>query len=294
MTVADEPFDIPCQENLRRKPRFRWHSTAVIGLATFGIILLASILAPWISPYDPADQVLRDRLKPPSSEHWLGTDSLGRDEFSRILYGGRLALIITFVSVSISAVVGTFLGALASRRAGTALDEIIMRSIDLFLAFPNIIIAMMILVMLKPGIFALVLALTITGWTPYARLARAVGLEIATQTYIEAAVATGESEFLILRKHILPNTMGPILAQIFLRFGHTMLLIAGLSYLGIGIQPPTTDWGQMLSEAQPFMLRAPMLIIAPGLAIFITTLAVTLAGQGLMLMFDPQQRRTWQ
>jgi ABC-type dipeptide/oligopeptide/nickel transport system permease subunit len=294
MEEAAGIMEIPCQENLRQKPRFRWHSTAVIGLITFGIILLASILAPVIAPYDPADQVLRERLQKPSREHLLGTDALGRDEFSRILYGGRLAFVITFISVFIGATFGTFLGALASRHSGSVLDEMIMRAIDLFLAFPNIIIAMMILVMLKPGIMSLVLALTITGWTPYARLARAVGLEISTQTYIEAAAATGESEFLTLRKHILPNTMGPILAQIFLRFGHTMLLIAGLSYLGIGIQPPTPDWGQMLSEAQPYMLRVPMLIIAPGMAIFITTLAVTLAGQGLMLMFDPQQRRTWQ
>jgi peptide/nickel transport system permease protein len=168
-----------------------------------------------------------------------------------------------------------------------------MRAIDLFLAFPNIIIALMIVVMLKPGFWALVLALTITGWTPYARLARAVGLEIATQTYIEAAVATGESEFLTMRKHILPNTLGPILAQVFLRFGHTLLTIAGLSYLGIGIQPPTPDWGSMLAEAQVYMVRVPSLILSPGLIIFITTLSVTMAGQGLMLMFDPQQRRTW-
>lgn len=295
MENAATSLEIPCEQtNLRRKPRFRWHSTAVVGLVIFGIILLASILAPVISPYDPTDQVIRERLLEPSAEHILGTDALGRDVFSRILHGGRFALVISFVSVFIGATFGTILGALASRHSGNLVDEIIMRAIDLFLSFPNIIIALMIIVMLKPGFWALVLALTITGWTPYARLARAVGLEISTQTYIEAAAAIGEPEFLTMYKHILPNTMGPILAQIFLRFGHTMLIIAGLSYLGIGIQPPTPDWGQMLADAQPFMVRVPTLIIAPGLAIFITTLAVTLAGQGLMLMFDPQQRRTWQ
>jgi peptide/nickel transport system permease protein len=173
------------------------------------------------------------------------------------------------------------------------LDEILMRAIDLFLSFPQIIIALMIVVALKPGFVSLVLALTITGWTPYARLARAVGLEIATQTYIEAAAASGESEFLIMRKHIIPNTLGPILAQVFLRFGHTLLTIAGLSYLGIGIQPPTPDWGAMLAEAQPYMVRVPSLIVSPGIVIFLATLSVTMAGQGLMLMFDPQQRRTW-
>lgn len=287
-------IDLPSPPvEMRRKPRFRWHSMAVFGLVTFGIIVFMSIFAPLLTQYDPTDQDLSNRLQFPSWEHPLGTDVLGRDVFSRILFGGRQALIISFVSVAISATIGTVLGALASRHGGSLLDEILMRTIDLFLAFPNIIIALMIVVVLKPGFWALVLALTITGWTPYARLARAVGLEIATQTYIEAAAATGESEFLTMYKHILPNTLGPILAQIFLRFGHTLLTIAGLSYLGIGIQPPTPDWGSMLSEAQVFMVRVPTLILSPGLIIFITTLSVTMAGQGLMLMFDPQQRRTW-
>ncbi len=278
---------------LRCSPRFQWHSMAVFGLSIFGVIILASLFAPFLTKYEPNDQSLLQRLKPPSLEHYLGTDALGRDVYTRILYGGRLALIISFVSVAISALIGTILGAMASRHAGSTFDEILMRMIDLFLAFPNIIIALMIIVVMKPGFWSLVIALTITGWTPYARLARAVGLEIASQTYIEAAVATGESEFLTMRKHIIPNTLGPILAQVFLRFGHTLLLIAGLSYLGIGIQPPTPDWGSMLAEAQPYMVRMPSLILSPGLVIFFTTLGVTLAGQGLMLMFDPQQRRTW-
>jgi len=286
--------DLPsCSGEMRRKPRFRWHPMAIFGLVTFSLIVLMSVFAPLLAKYDPTDQDLQNRLKTPTLEHLLGTDALGRDVFSRIVFGGRQALIISFVSVAISATIGTVLGALASRHGGSVLDEILMRAIDLFLAFPNIIIALMIVVVLKPGFWALVLALTITGWTPYARLARAVGLEIATQTYIEAAAAIGESEFLTMRKHILPNTLGPILAQIFLRFGHTLLTIAGLSYLGIGIQPPTPDWGSMLSEAQVFMVRVPTLILSPGLVIFIATLSVTMAGQGLMLMFDPQQRRTW-
>jgi ABC-type dipeptide/oligopeptide/nickel transport system permease subunit len=278
---------------MRHKPRFRWHPMAVFGLVTFGLVVFVSIFAPLITTYDPTDQILRDRLKTPSLVHPLGTDSLGRDVLSRILFGGRQALVISFVSVAISATIGTILGALASRHGGSLVDEILMRAIDLFISFPNIIIALMILVMLKPGFWSLVLAVTITGWTPYARLARAVGLEIASQTYIEAAAATGESEFLTMRKHIIPNTLGPILAQIFLRFGHTLLTIAGLSYLGIGIQPPTPDWGSMLAEAQAFMVRDPTLILSPGLIIFVTTLSVTMAGQGLMLMFDPQQNRTW-
>jgi ABC-type dipeptide/oligopeptide/nickel transport system permease subunit len=286
--------ETPCvSTDLRHAPRFIWHPMAVIGLTIFAVIVLASILAPYITPYDPTDTILSERLQPPSSEHYLGTDRLGRDVYSRVLSGGRIALLVSLVTVMIDAFVGTMLGTIAARHAGSALDEMIMRAIDLFLAFPETIIVLAIVVVLKPGFGALILAMTITEWTPYARLARAVGLEIATQTYIEAAAAIGESEFLTMRKHILPNTMGPILAQIFLRFGHTVLLIGGLSYLGLGIQPPTPDWGSMLAEAQPFMVRVPLLILAPGLAIFLATLSVTMAGQGLMLMFDPQQRRTW-
>jgi len=291
MDITVEGLSAP--GDLRRVPRFRWHPTAVYGLAIFGVVLFVSIFAPLLVPYDPTDQDLRNRLKPPSWEHPFGTDVLGRDVLSRICYGGRQALVISFVSVLISASVGTVMGSLASRRAGSLLDELLMRALDLFLSFPSIIIALMIVEMLKPGFWSLVLALTITGWTVYARLARAVGLEICSQTYVEAAAATGESELLIMRKHILPNTLGPILAQVFLRFGHTLLIIAGLSYLGIGIQPPTPDWGSMLAEAQPYMERVPTLILYPGLVIFITTLSVTLTGQGLMLMLDPQQRRTW-
>lgn len=283
----------PETTDLRHAAKFRWHSTAVFGLVVFGIIVLASILAPVLSHYDPNHQDLSHRLQKPSIQHILGTDSVGRDVFTRILYGGRETMVISFFSVLINAVVGTFLGAMAARRAGSVVDEILMRGIDLFISFPSMIVALIVVVMLKPGFWSIVIALSVTGWTPYARLARAVGLEINTQTYIEAAAATGESEFLTMRKHILPNTMGPILAQVFLRFGHTLLTIAGLSYLGIGIQPPTPDWGAMLADAQPFMVRVPTLILSPGLIIFITTLSVTLIGQGLMLMFDPQQRRSW-
>jgi peptide/nickel transport system permease protein len=271
--------------------RIQWHPSAVAGLLIFGLIILAGLAAPLLTQYDPNDQVLRDRLLLPSTTHLLGTDALGRDVLSRLLYGGRFSLIIAGVSVSISAIVGTTIGAITARRGGL-LDELVMRVIDLFNSFPVIITALIIVALLKPGFWTLVVALTITAWTPYARLARAVTLEINTRYYIEAATALGASEFLILRKHVLPNSLGPILATVFLRFGTMLLRIAGLSYLGLGAQPPTPDWGAMLSEAQPFMQRVPTLILAPGLMIFVATLSVTLAGQGLTLMFDPQQRRS--
>lgn len=293
MSITERLNSTPVESEIREERRshqFQWHPTAVVGLSVFSLIILAAIAAPLLTQYNPNDQVLLDRLQPPSATHLLGTDTLGRDVFARLLYGGRFSLIITTVSVLISAAFGTILGAVAARRGGL-FDELIMRFIDLFISFPVIIIALIIVALLKPGFWTLVLALTITAWTPYARLARAVGLEINTRYYIEAAIALGASEFLIIRKHVLPNTLGPILATVFLRFGHTLLTISGLSYLGLGAQPPIPDWGAMLSEAQPYMQRVPTLILAPGLTIFIATLSVTLAGQGLTLMFDPQQKR---
>jgi peptide/nickel transport system permease protein len=273
-----------------RSKRIRWNRTAIIGLVVFGLVVLSALFAPFLTAFDPYEQVLLDRLQLPSSTHVLGTDTFGRDVFARIIYGGRFSLLITAISVLISATSGTLIGAIAARRGGW-LDEFIMRVLDLFLAFPGIIFALIIVALLNPGFWTLVLAITITGWVPYARLARAVGLEINTHAYIEAATAMGASEALILWRHVLPNTLGPILATVFLRFGHTLLTISGLSYLGLGAQPPIPDWGAMLSEAQPYMQRVPSLILVPGLTIFITTLSVTLAGQGLTLMFDPQQRR---
>ena len=270
--------------------RITWQPTAIIGLTIFSLVVLAAVFAPLLTDFDPYAQALLDRLQLPSRTHILGTDTFGRDVFARIIYGGRFSLVITAISVLISATTGTLIGALAARRGGL-LDEFIMRVIDLFLAFPGIIFALIIVALLEPGFWTLVLALAITGWTPYARLARAVGLEINTHAYIEAATAMGASEFVILWKHVLPNTLGPILATVFLRFGHMLLTISGLSYLGLGAQPPIPDWGAMLSEAQPYMQRVPSLILVPGLTIFITTLSVTLAGQGLTLMFDPQHKR---
>jgi peptide/nickel transport system permease protein len=229
-------------------------------------------------------------LQLPTRPHPLGTDHLGRDVLARLLYGGRFSLALTTVAVMASGLVGTLVGALAGR-VGDLADEMMMRVVDLVIAFPAIIVALMIAALMKPGFATLVLAVTLTGWTTFARLARAVTLEVSTQDYILAATALGTPEIRILRKHIIPNITGPILAMSFLRFGHLLLIIAGLSYLGLGAQPPTPDWGAMLAETQPYMQRVPSLILAPGLTIFITALSVSLAGQGMSLMFDPKQRQ---
>ncbi|MGB0386327.1 MAG: ABC transporter permease [Ardenticatenaceae bacterium] len=275
----------------RTRSRITLPITVIAGIAILVLVLSATVLAPWLSPVDPNQQVLIDRLQPPSAAHLLGTDHLGRDVFARLLYGGRFSLLLTVVAVLIASSMGTILGGLAGWIGGL-LDEALMRLVDLLIVFPGIVIALVIAALLKPSFGTLLLALTITSWTPYARLARALTLDVKTQPYLEAAQAVGVSQAGILGRHILPNIMGPILAMSFLRFGHMLLTIAGLSYLGLGAQPPTPDWGAMIAEALPYMQRVPILLLVPSLTIFLTALSVTLVGQGLMLIFDPKQRRS--
>ena len=256
--------------------------SVVLPLATLAIIGIVAAFAPILIAYPPNEQVLTDRLELPSSSHLLGTDHLGRDVLSRLLMGSRFSLTITTVSVLISGIFGTLVGAM-SGRAGGLVDEVVMRVVDVVLVFPELVVAFALASLLKPSFATIVLAVTIFAWTPYARLARAITLEVNTREFMEAATALGSTPSFILRRHVLPNIMGPILAMGFLRFGQMLIAIAGLSYLGVGAQPPTPDWGAMLAEAQPYMRRVPSLTLVPGAAIFVTALSVTLLGQSLML-----------
>ncbi len=256
--------------------------SAALLFAALAMIGLVALFAPLLAPYDPNDQNLTARLELPSLDHPLGTDHLGRDVLSRLLIGSRFSLAITTVSVLISGIFGTLVGAIAGR-VGGATDEAAMRVVDVVLVFPDLVVAFALASMLQQGFGTIVLAVTIFAWTPYARLARAVTLEVNTREFMEAAVALGSTPSFILRRHVLPNIMGPILAMGFLRFGQLLITIAGLSYLGVGAQPPTPDWGAMLWEAQPYMRRVPTLTLIPGTAIFITALSVTLLGQRMML-----------
>ena len=256
--------------------------SAALLFAALAAIGLVAIFAPVLAPYDPNDQNLSARLELPSLNHPLGTDHLGRDVLSRLLMGSRFSLAITTVSVLISGIFGTLVGAFAGRIGG-ATDEIAMRVVDVVLVFPELVVAFALASLLEQGFATIVLAVTIFAWTPYARLARAVTLEVNTREFMEAAVALGSTPLFILRRHVLPNIMGSILAMGFLRFGQLLITIAGLSYLGVGAQPPTPDWGAMLWEAQPYMRRVPSLTLIPGAAIFITALSVTLLGQRMML-----------
>ncbi|MFC0452399.1 ABC transporter permease [Rhodococcus jostii] len=252
----------------------------IIGITVIVVIVVILVLTPWIMPYNPSTQNLSDRLAPSSSSHWLGTDQLGRDVLSRLMDGGRFSVSIAAITLAICAVSGTLIGIVCARRRG-ALDQFVMRVTDVLLAFPEMIVAMFLVSILGAGYTTLILALVIGGWTPFARLARGLTLEIDSRDFIEAARALGCSSTFIVFRHILPNALSPLTAHAALRFGHKLITVGALSFLGLGVQPPDADWGSMLADAQPFMSASPGLVIYPGLAIFITALSVTLIGQGI-------------
>ncbi|WP_308344237.1 ABC transporter permease [Streptomyces sp. MK37H] len=258
------------------------HWTLRAGALVLALVLVTLLLTPWIAPFDPAHQDLTRRLAGPSAQHWLGTDQLGRDVLSRLMYGGRFSVSIAAVTLLLSAVAGTVIGAFSARRGGL-LDEVVMRTTDLLIAIPDVVVALFLIAAFGTGYGMLIAALTIVGWTPFARLMRGLALEINGREYIEAAEALGCSKTFIVFRHVIPNALRPVLALGFLRFGHKLITVGGLSYLGLGVQPPDSDWGAMLLDAQPYMQRVPLLVLAPGAAIFLTALSVTLIGHGMEL-----------
>ena len=254
--------------------------TFSIGSTLLLLILLVLLLTPWIAPHDPATQDLTNRLAGPSGDHWFGTDHLGRDVLSRLMWGGRFSVTIAAITLVICAVLGIVIGALAARRGGW-LDELVMRTVDVLICFPDVVIALFLIALFGTGYGTLIAALTISGWTPFARLMRGLALEINAKDYVEAAEILGSPKAYIVFRHVIPNAIRPVLAMGFLRFGHKLITVGALSYLGLGVQPPDSDWGAMLLDAQPYMERAPALGILPGAAIFLAALSVTMIGQGI-------------
>lgn len=242
------------------------------------LIVLVVLFAPWLAPYPPAEQNLTERLGPPSAGHWLGTDNLGRDTLSRILDGGRFSMAVAALATVSTCLLGVAIGVLSARRRGWV-DEFLTRTNDVLLALPEMVVALFVVAALGTGFGPLLLALTVTGWTPFARLARALAYDVSARGFVEAARVVGcRSSFIVLR-HVLPHLAAPILGQAALRFGHLLISVGALSYLGLGVQPPQADWGSMIASAQPFADRAPMGILAPGVVIFTVALCVTLLGQ---------------
>lgn len=269
--------------------RLRRNRAAVIGGLIVGTFVAAAIFAPALAPYDPTQGKLGDRLQAPSWQHLLGTDELGRDLFSRIIYGARISLEIQVVSVALALVIGVVLGVL-SGYYGRLLDTLIMRLMDILLAFPGIFLAIAIIAALGTGLTNLMLAAGIYSVPQFARIVRGSVLSLKEKEFVEAARAAGESDPAIIFRYLLPNAMAPIIVQTTLRMATVLLTASGLSFLGLGVQPPTPEWGAMLSNARSYLIVAPHVATIPGLAIMIVVVGFNLFGDGLRDSLDPRLR----
>ena len=271
------------------RPAWRRSPLTVAGVILIALLALLAVAAPLLAPADPLKQVLSTRLNPPSAAHWLGTDQLGRDVLSRMLYGARISLLIGTVVVGLAASIGTLVGLVAGY-AGGWLDEGLMRLTDVFFAFPALILAMAISGALGPSLTNAMIAIAVVTWPVYARLVRAQVLAVREREFVEAARGLGASAERIVWNHILPNTLAPILVQASFDMGGAILSAAGLSFIGFGAQPPTAEWGVMISEGRNYIVTQPWLSLFPGLAILLTVAAFNLIGDGLRDALDPRLR----
>ena len=254
------------------------------------LIILVAVFAKVIAPYSPTEASLRDAFQPPSAAHKFGTDFMGRDLFSRIIYGTRASLSSALILVAAAMVIGGLLGIIAGF-AGGVVDAVIMRVCDTMLSFPDLILAIAIAGILGPSFVNAIIAILAVSWTKYARLARSMVLKIKQRDYIAAARTTGSRARHILFTYMVPNALPTLLTTAVLDIGTTILGISGLSFLGFGIQPPTPEWGYMLSEGRSYMQTYPWLMIFPGLAIFITVVAFNLLGDSVRDVLDPGKAR---
>ena len=257
-----------------------------IGVVLFWMFLAA--LAPGIAPYDPIDQDVMHRLGAPSGAHWLGVDELGRDVFSRVLYGGRVSLPVAAIVVAVATIFGTLFGGIAGF-AGNWVDALAMRLVDVVLAFPSLILAMAIAAALGPSIQNSMLALLLVWWPPYARQARGQALTLKTREYVIAARGLGLPEFSILLRHVLPNSFAPLLVMMTMDFGTAIIITAALSFLGLGAVPPTPEWGAMVAEGRE-LIQQWWISTFPGVAIFTVAMACNFIGDGLRDIVDPRLR----
>lgn len=267
--------------------RLRRHRLALIGLAFLALLVLCAIAADLISPYKPLEQAMTQRLKGPSPAHLFGTDDFGRDILSRILHGSRISLQVGFVAVGIAGSLGVLLGLLAGYFGGWV-DSVLMRCMDVLLAFPAILLAVTIMALLGPSTTNVMIAIGIAYIPVFARVVRGTVLTVKPNEYVEAARAAGATELRTMLLHILPGTSGPIIVQVSLALAYAILAEAALSFLGLGTQPPTPTWGSMLSFGRDFVREAPWFTFFPGFAIFVTVLSLNLVGDGLSDALDPR------
>lgn len=269
--------------------QLRRNKAALVGLGIVAVLILAAIFAPFLAPYNPYIVSLGDRLQPPGGAHVLGTDELGRDILSRLIYGARIALYVGIVTVALSGVIGISAGLVAGYLGGYW-DAVIMRLVDVFLAFPVIILAIAIVAVRGPGLTNVLLALALVYWTSYARVARGTVLLLREEEYTWAARALGASPVRIMLRHLLPNAVAPMVVLASLGMGNAILAEAALSFLGLGIQPPEASWGSMLNFGMGYLREASFLSTFPGAAIFVAVLGFNLLGDGLRDALDPRMR----
>ena len=270
--------------------RFRSDRLALIGASVVLILFGVSLLAPQFAHYDP-NQINAFRvLEPPSGQHWFGTDELGRDVFSRVLFGARISLTVGFVAIGIAVLIGTIVG-LVSGYYGGIVDTVLMRLVDIMLCFPVFFLILAVITFLTPSIWCIMIIIGLTGWMSVARLVRAETLSIREMDYITAARCIGCSDIRIIMRHILPNTMSPILVSATLGVAGAILTESALSFLGIGVQPPTPSWGNILTSGKDYIEFAWWLSFFPGLSILVTVLSYNLLGEGIRDALDPRISR---
>jgi len=268
-----------------RSPNF------LIGAAITLVFVLAALLSFVWTPYDYLLQNIPNKLKPPSAEHWLGTDHFGRDIFSMIMVGARTSIAVAFIAVTVAMVIGVPIGLWAAARRGTLLDDVLMRANDLVFAFPALLIAILITAVFGPGAINAIIAVGLYNMPVFARLARAGALSLWQREFIMAARVSGKGAARISFEHILPNILNTLVVQATIQFALGILAEAALAYVGLGVQPPTPSWGKMLADSQTMISLAPHVALVPGLTIVLMVLGVNLLGDGLRDIFDPRLRR---
>ena len=263
---------------------------AMAASALLALLVLSAIFAPWLAPYDPTAADYENILAGPSAGHWAGTDAFGRDVFSRILYGGRISLAVGFLSVSLGGVAGILAG-LVSGFYGGRVDALIMRICDVLLACPGILLAIGVIAILGPGIENVIYAVAVFSIPVFARLVRGSTLALKQAVYVDAARAIGVKNWFLMVRHILPGTLPSVIVYFSMRIGTSILTAASLSFIGLGAQPPSPEWGAMLADGRSFLGVASNVTLYPGLAIFVTVLAFNLLGDGLRDALDPKLKQ---
>ncbi|WP_010498004.1 oligopeptide ABC transporter permease [Paenibacillus elgii] len=267
--------------------RFKANRLAFVSLWIMAVLIVLALFAPVIALHDPAEQDLMSRLKPPSAAHWFGTDDLGRDLFSRVLYGARVSLSVAIFSVILNLLIGITVGSLAGYYGGKV-DSFLMRIVDILLSFPTFFVLITVVTVLKPSLFNIIVVFVAFGWMSKARLLRGQILSVKNREFVDAARTIGMSDFRIIFVHILPNAIAPIIVSATLQMGSMILTESSLSFLGLGIQPPTASWGNLLQSAQSLTIlnNAPWYPFIPGFMIFLTIMCFNFIGDGLRSAFD--------